>query len=108
MPVDLPPAIDLYVKIENSGDVSALAECFAPNAAVRDEGRTYQGLAAIREWKADTKKKYNHTVAPLEVAHRDGKTVLTAKLAGNFPGSPVTLEFGFVIEDGKIVSLEIH
>ena len=107
MSIHLPPAIDLYVKAENSGQVQALSECFAPNATVRDEGRTYKGLAAIKEWKAETKKKYNHTVAPLEVAHRDGTTVLKAKLTGNFPGSPVTLEFSFVLEDGKIASLEI-
>jgi ketosteroid isomerase-like protein len=108
MSVPLPPPVDLYVKIENSGDVDALSECFAPDATVRDEGHRYEGLAAIKEWKADTKKKYNHTVVPLEVAHRDGKTVLKAKLAGSFPGSPVTLEFSFVLADGKIASLEIH
>ena len=108
MSIHLPPPIDLYVRIENSGDVEALSECFASNATVRDEGHTYEGLSAIMEWKADTKKKYNHTVAPLEVADRDGKTVLKAKLTGTFPGSPVTLEFSFVLEDGKIVSLEIH
>ena len=108
MSIHLPPAIDLYVKAENSGQVQALSECFAPNATVRDEGGTYKGLAAIKEWKAETKKKYNHTVAPLEIAHRDGKTILKARLAGDFPGSPVTLEFSFVLEGGKIASLEIH
>jgi ketosteroid isomerase-like protein len=108
MSVHLPPPVDLYVEIENSGDIEALSQCFACNATVRDEGHTYEGLAAIKEWKADTKKKYNHTVAPLEVAHRDGKTVLEAKLTGNFPGSPLTLEFSFLLKDGKIVSLEIH
>jgi hypothetical protein len=108
MSIHLPPPIDLYITIENSGDAEALSECFTSNATVRDEGHTHEGLAAIRAWKADTKKKYNHTVAPLEMAHRDGKTVLKAKLAGNFPGSPVTLEFSFVLEDGKIASLEIH
>ena len=108
MSIPLPSPIDVYVRIENSGDVEALSECFTPNATVHDEGHTYKGLPAIRKWKADTKKKYNHTVAPLAVAHRDGKTVLEAKLTGDFPGSPVTLEFSFVLEDGKIASLEIH
>ena len=108
MSVHLPTPVGLYVEIENSGDIEALSECFAYNATVRDEGHTYEGLAAIKEWKADTKKKYNHTVAPLAVAHRDGKTVLKAKLTGNFPGSPLTLEFSFVLKDGRIVSLEIH
>jgi hypothetical protein len=108
MPIRLPPPIALYVKAENSGDVELLSECFAPDATVRDEGRSYKGLAAITEWKADTKKKYNHTVAPLAIASQDGKTVLKARLSGNFPGSPVTLEFSFVLENGKIASLEIH
>jgi hypothetical protein len=107
MPI-LPPPIDLYVRIENSGDVEALPECFAPGATVRDEGHIYQGLTAIRDWKSDTKKKYNHTVAPLALAHWDGKTILKARLTGNFPGSPVTVEFSFVLDDGKIASLEIH
>src|SRR5258708_34219657 len=74
MPIHLPPPIDLYVKAENSGNVESLSECFASNATVRDESRTYEGLAAIKRWKAETKKKYNHTVAPLELAHRSGKT----------------------------------
>ena len=108
MSVILPPPVDRYVGIENSGDVDALSECFAPNATVRDERHTYEGLAAIKEWKAATKKKYNHTIVPLEVANRDGKTVLKARLSGSFPGSPVTLEFSFVLADGKIASLEIH
>jgi hypothetical protein len=108
MSIHLPLPIDVYVKAENSGDFESLSECFAPDATVRDESRTYKGLAAIKEWKAATKKKYNHTVAPLEISHRDGKTVLKAKLSGNFPGSPVTLEFSFVLEHGQIASLEIH
>ena len=108
MSIRLPPPVELYVKIENSGDVDALSECFASDATVRDEGHTYNGLPAISAWNADTKKKYNHTIAPLEVAHRDGRTVLKAKLTGNFLGSPVTLEFSFALANGKIVSLEIH
>jgi hypothetical protein len=108
MAMPLPPPIDLYVRIENSGDIEALSECFASDATVRDESHVYHGLADIKEWKANTKKKYNHTVTPLEVVHRDGKTVLKAELTGNFPGSPVTLEFSFVLENGKIASLEIH
>jgi hypothetical protein len=65
MSIHLPPAIDLYVKAENSRQAQALSECFAPNATVRDEGRTYKGLAAIKEWKAETKKKYK--IASLEI-----------------------------------------
>jgi hypothetical protein len=107
MSIDLEPSIDLYVKAENSGEVRLLADCFAPDATVRDEGHTYMGLASIQQWKAETKNRYSHTVEPLQVTHREGKTILKAKLAGDFPGSPVTLNFSFVLQGGKIASLEI-
>jgi hypothetical protein len=57
---------------------------------------------------ATTKKKYGHTVTPLELAERDGQSILKARLAGNFPGSPITVNFSFVLADGKIRSLEIR
>jgi hypothetical protein len=108
MSLYLPPPVDLYVKFENSGEVEAQAGCFSLKATVRDEHRTYEGLVAIKEWKAETKKKYGHTIHPLEITDRDGKTVLKAELIGNFPGSPVTVEFSFVLENGKIVFLDIR
>ena len=107
MPIDLPLPIDLYMKAENAGDVEAFSQCFAPDATVRDEGHSYEGLAAIKDWMTAAKKKYNHTVEPLALAHQAGKTVLSARLTGNFPGSPVTADFTFVLAGGKIVSLEI-
>jgi SnoaL-like protein len=108
MSLSLPPPIALYVQLENAGDTDTLSACFAPNAIVHDEGHTYEGLAAITAWKAETKKKYHHTVTPLAVAQQHDKTVLTATLTGDFPGSPVTVHFEFVLEAGKIRSLEIH
>ena len=88
MTLQLPRPIELFVEAENSGDIEALSECFAPTATVRDESHLYEGITAIKEWKAETKRKYNHTVAPLEVSSSYGQTVLKAKLSGNFFGQP--------------------
>ena len=107
MPIDLPPPIDLYLEIDRSGKTEALSQCFAPDATVRDERQSYQGLDAIRQWMTAAKKKYDHRVDPLELADRDGKAVLSTRLTGNFPGSPVMVDFRFAIERGKILSLEI-
>jgi hypothetical protein len=41
------------------------------------------------------------------VERRDGMVVVTSRLTGNFPGSPVDLRFFFRLERGKIASLEI-
>lgn len=108
MSIPLPPAIALYLQAENSGDVAVLAECFVPTAVVRDEKRTHTGLAAIQQWKAETKAKYQHTVEPIGITERGGKSVVKARLAGSFPGSPIVLEFEFKLEAGKIAVLEIH
>jgi SnoaL-like domain len=104
---NLPKSIALYVAAENSGDPNLFDQCFAENAIVSDENETHEGLAAIKKWKAETKKKYQHTVDPLSVAEKDGKTVVTNRLTGNFPGSPIELDFVFAIQGDKIVSLEI-
>jgi hypothetical protein len=105
--VDLPTPVAIYIAAERSGDTEALAECFAKDAVVRDEGKTIEGLAAIKQWKAETKEKYQHTVEPLASVQKDGKTIVTNRLAGNFPGSPIELEFVFTLAGNKIASLEI-
>jgi len=107
MSVEMPPPIDLFVRQENSGGAD-LAQGFAADAVVRDEGQAYVGRAAIAKWRASTKRKYHHSVAPLEVSERDGRTLLKAMLFGNFPGSPVVLDFAFVLKNREIVSLEIR
>ena len=107
MSIDLPRPIALYVAAENAGETATLDECFTAAATVRDEGQTYRGLAAIREWKVETKRKYKHRVTPLELVERDGITLLKARLEGDFPGSPVTLQFRFTLEGDRIAALEI-
>ena len=107
MSLQLPVSIDRYIQIANSGTPEAAPECFAADAIVRDEGQTYEGVAAIKNWMAATKKKYGHTVTPLELAEHGGQSVLKARLAGSFPGSPITVNFNFVLAGGKIRALKI-
>ena len=107
MPIDLPAPIAIYIAAENRGDAEALAQCFAENAVVRDENQTMEGLAAIKRWKSETAKKYRHTMEPLALTRKGGKTIVTNRLTGNFPGSPIELKFIFGLDGNKIVSLEI-
>jgi hypothetical protein len=74
---------------------------------VRDEGRTYEGVAAIKNWMAATKKKHDHTISPLELAEHGGQSILKARLAGSFPGSPITVNLNFALAAGKIRALAI-
>ena len=108
MGIHLPPPIDLYFSSENAHDRTVLDQCFTANAIVRDEGKTIEGLAAIKAWRIETGKKYNHTVEPLAMSERDGKVIVTGKVSGDFPGSPVNLDHIFEIEGDRIASLEIR
>jgi hypothetical protein len=107
MPLELPTPIVSYIDAENRHDIEAVAVCFSENATVRDEERTIRGLAAIKQWKAETTKKYRHTMEPLAAKPQGNKFVVTNRLAGNFPGSPIELEFVFTLENEKISSLDI-
>ena len=108
MTLTLPGPIAAYIAAENGNDPTLLAECFSVDASVHDERQTYEGLAAIQRWKAQTREKYQHTVEPLAYTPNPTGGVVTMRLTGNFPGSPIDVRFTFVLKGGKIVSLDIR
>ena len=88
---------------------TAMVACFAPDAAVHDEGRDIIGTDAIRAWKQETSAKYRITAEPLECTLQDGRTIVAVKVSGTFDGSPanLTYRFGFSGE-GRIGALEVR
>jgi hypothetical protein len=107
MTQQFPKPVELYFASDNGNDPNDLDLCFAADATVRDEGHTHAGLDAIKRWKSAT-KKYGHTIEPVQAEERDGRIVVKGRVSGNFPGSPVILEFIFLVTDGKIKALEIR
>ena len=75
---------------------------------MHDENQEYEGLEAIRSWKAQSTAKYRYTVEPLRAAVTERNVKLHARLTGDFPGSPAELDYTFVLADGKIASLDIR
>jgi hypothetical protein len=106
MTLQLPEPVEAYF-IADKGDGEAVARCFTDDAVVKDEGHTYNGRAAIKKWKEDVATKYVYTCEPLVCEQHDGKVVVTCRLTGNFPGSPVDLRFCFELVGEKIASLEV-
>jgi hypothetical protein len=105
----LPPVIAAYFAGTNAHDVEACAACFTDDASVRDEGRERNGLAEIREWKAEVIEKYRMSVDIVDGTAGDTaeKFVVTGRVTGTFPGSPVEIPFKFKLEGEKIARLEI-
>ena len=101
----LPKPISDYFTAD-SGDGEAVAQCFTENAIVKDEGQIHKGRAAIKKWKADASAKYQYTSEPITCEEKDGKTVVTSHLVGNFPGSPVDLRFFFMKSHAHFQTIE--
>ena len=106
MTLDLPKAVAAYFAADKTGG-EAVSQCFTDDAVVKDEGHTYNGRAAIQKWKEEASAKYQYTSEPLACEQKDGHFMVTCRLVGNFPGSPVELRFFFELEGEKIASLEV-
>ncbi len=96
-----------YIAAANAQDIDAVAANFREVAVVRDEGQSHQGIAAIRQWAAEVSKKYQPAVEALDVAQLDGRTIVTGRVSGDFPGSPIELRYAFTLNGGRIERLEI-
>lgn len=107
MAIELPPPIAAYFAADKKSDAQALAQCFAPAAIVIDEGNTYEGREAIRDWITHASTEYLYDVEPFALTEEAGRIVVTSHLVGNFPGSPVDLRYRFIIDGDEIAQLEI-
>ncbi|RZJ18588.1 MAG: nuclear transport factor 2 family protein [Haliea sp.] len=106
-PASLPDAIARYIAGANAADSEAVAASFTPGAVVRDEGKDWTGRAAIVQWKEETTRKYRPQTAVTGVESRQGQTLVTASVSGDFAGSPVVLTYAFTLKDGLIDRLRI-
>ncbi len=108
MSLELPKPVATYLAAVKARDADMLALCFAEDAVVRDEDREHRGLDAIKSWKRETDAKYRYVAEPLDVSVDGNLVKLRARLTGDFPGSPVELDYMFTLENDKIISLEIE
>lgn len=107
MPMELPAAIAGYLASANAHDAEACAGYFTEDAIVHDEGRDRHGIAAIRQWKEEVSRKYRQVISALDMAKAKGKIIVTARVAGDFQGSPIDLHFAFTLRGDRIARLEI-
>ena len=106
MTLQLPKPVAEYFSADRR-DASAVAECFTENAVVIDEKQTYSGRQAIRRWKQSASTRYKYTSKPFASENQGKKIVVSSRLTGDFPGSPVDLRYVFELDGDKIALLEI-
>jgi ketosteroid isomerase-like protein len=104
----LPEAVTRYLAAANRFDAAGAAECFTSDATVHDESHDYAGRDAIRGWVDETSRKYRPTFTLIRTSVRDEHVDLSVAVSGQFPGSPVTLDYALSLRDGKIAALKIE
>jgi ketosteroid isomerase-like protein len=106
MPLAIPQPIADYFAVDTK-DGPAIAQCFAIDARVIDEKTIYRGRAAIAAWTSEASAKYDYAAEPVTVDDQGDTVVVTSRVTGNFPGSPVDLRYTFTLSNDGIVRLEI-
>jgi len=104
----LPASVKRFLEAANRSDAIAAADSFTADASVRDENHDYLGRGAIRAWVAGTSGKYRPAFTVIRSLVRGDDASLAVAVSGQFPGSPVTLDFVFRLRNGKISSLTIE
>ncbi|WP_159800761.1 nuclear transport factor 2 family protein [Flavobacterium sp. MK4S-17] len=105
--MDLPKVIKDLVAAQNNFDSAAYAKCFSETAVVYDEGKTHNGRKEIEAWIADSNERYQATMQPVGLEENKTESILKAETSGNFPGSPIILNYRLKITGGLIEALEI-
>ena len=103
MSIDLPAPIAAYFAADGGG----VASCFIEDAVVVDERREHRGRQAIGHWKTEATARYHYTSEPLAVDFSGADVTVSARVTGEFPGSPIELRYRFTLDGDKIARLEI-
>lgn len=103
-----PDIITRYFHAANAGLIDAARDCFSPAAVVEDDGGRHSGSEEIRGWIDETTRKYQPQVEVLRAEEIGGAVVVTGRVSGDFPGSPVELDFQFTLDGETISNLSIQ
>lgn len=105
--INLPATLAKYVEASNAGDTPATVKLFSESAVVQDDGEEFTGIEAIEAWIAESTRKYQAQLVPLDLLESGDHLVMRGRVSGNFPGSPLELDFDFVLSDDKITRLAV-
>lgn len=105
--IPLPHPISDYYHASDIYDADLLAYCFAEDATLEDEGIEYFGPEAVSKHILEANKEANVMTDITAWVEKKGEIIVTATISGNFHGSPIPLDFHFIIINGKIKTLNI-
>jgi len=105
----IPQPIAAFIEATNEQNTDKFLATLTDSAVVTDEGQDYGGIMAIKEWSDEKYIGAKVTLDVADVVRRNGKTIVTAAIDGNFDKTglpdPFYMDLHFTVEDDKIAAL---
>lgn len=106
MSIDLPKPIADFVRANARLDVDGMMKPFLPDAIFIDNGKRFDGQAAIRKLFDEEVVPVKAIFTPDTIREEDGQVVVEGPAHGDFPGSPLRFTYCFTLVQGAIKTLE--
>jgi hypothetical protein len=108
----LPQPIQAFIEATNAHHRDEFLATLSDSAVITDEGQEYRGSGAIHEWSDEKYIGAKVTLEVVDLINRNGKTIVTLKVDGNFDKTglpdPFLMDFHFTIDKDKIAALDIR
>lgn len=106
MALELPKPIADYVEANARLDVDGMLKPFLHNAVFIDNGKHFEGQAAIRQLFEEEVIPVKAIFVPDAIREEGGDIVVEGPAHGDFPGSPLRFTYRFSLVHGAIKMLE--
>lgn len=103
----LADVIAAHLAAHEARDAERELACYAEQAAVTDEGRTYRGTAQIRLARPGGERVHVHERARRRPQEDARHWTAVRHLEGDFPGGVVDLRYRYTVDDQRITELVI-
>ncbi|GGA04923.1 MULTISPECIES: YybH family protein [Sphingobium] len=106
MTIDLPTPIAAFVEANARLDLDGLMKPFLRDAVFIDNGKRFEGQAAIRQLFEEEVIPVKAIFEPDTVREEGGDVIVEGPAHGDFPGSPLRFTYRFTLVHGAIRTLE--
>jgi hypothetical protein len=110
--LQLQAPIIAFIEAINDHNTEEFLATLIDSAVITDEGQDYRGIAAIKEWSDEKCIGAKVTLKVIDMIDRNGKTIVTAELDGNFDKTglpdPFYMDLHFVVSGEKIAALSFR
>ena len=106
MSLNLPQPVADYIAANARLDIEGMLKPFLPDAVFIDNGKPFEGQAAIRQLFEKEVIPVKAIFTPDIVREEGGDVVVEGPAHGDFPGSPLRFIYRFTLVHGAIKTLE--